>query len=382
MRKNGISNVLRNCLFCLLCAVIWLPGMSWAQAAAVPAGGKTTQEIDQQAAEITAKMSLENKIGQMMILGIQGPALDETTRQQLQDLHAGGVILYDANMETKAQVRGLNQELQKAYGKNLPLFIGVDEEGGLVSRMKHELTPPLSEEAIGRTGNPLAARESAIQTAKNLKALGFNLNFAPVADVGSGRERSFSKLPIEAADFVDQAAKGYEQEGMLYTLKHFPGIGKGHADTHLDRVVVDASLEKLQAEDILPFQLVLQKHKQNNFFVMVSHVLYPALDADHPASVSRAVQTDLLRGKLGYQGIIATDAMEMGALSRYYSYEEMGIKAIQAGADILMVCHGYDHERVVYNSVLKAVQDGVLPVQRIDESVRRIVAAKMENLLP
>ena len=381
---SGSCDLGGKCLLCLLGVLFWLGVLpSVVSAQSVPSsslaagGGQSGEAVVEQT---LAGMSLEEKVGQMVMIGIQGTVLDAASRQQLQAIHAGGVILYDPNMQTREQVRQLNQQLQQEYGNKIPLFLGVDEEGGRVARMTNELTPPLSEEALGRTGHPLAAKASAVQTARALKALGFNLNFAPVADVGSGRERSFSTAPAIAADFVEQAAGGYEQEKMLYTLKHFPGIGKGHADTHLDRVVVDAPLEQLQTEDLLPFQRVLQKYPQHHYLVMVSHVLYTAIDAENPASLSWEVQTRLLRNQLGYQGIIITDAMEMGALSKYYSFAEMGVKAVQAGVDILLVCHGYDHERTVYESVLQAVRKGTIPEQRIDASVRRILQVKYSCL--
>ena len=336
---------------------------------------------EKRAEQILGHMSLEEKVGQMLLLGIHGPQIDAETDQLLQQVKPGGIILYDANMQDPRQVTALNHDLQQHYGKQQPLFLGLDEEGGLVARMKEHLSAPCSEEALGQTGRPVEARKSAIRISQELKTLGFNMNFAPVADIGSGRERSFSKSATVVADFVEAAAQGYEQENMIYVLKHFPGIGKGKADTHQDRVVVAASREELQNEDIQPFRRIIGKYPVTDYFVMVSHVTYPALDAGNPATLSRAIQTDLLRGQLGYTGVIITDAMEMGALSRYYSFDEIGIKAIQAGADILLVSHGYEHEQAIYASVLAAVKAGVIPESRIDASVRRILKVKLGHLI-
>lgn len=340
-----------------------------------------TIALDARADEIIAGMSLEEKVGQMMMLGIRSTELDEDTQSLLGHIPAAGIILYDANMQSKEQVKELNAALQQGYGQKWPLFIGLDEEGGQVARMKEELPAPLSQEAIGAAGNPQEARDSAVKISKELKALGFNMNFAPVADVGSGRERSFSKSAAAAADFVDAAVQGYEQEKMIYVLKHFPGLGKGQKDTHLDMVTVAASRAELQAEDLLPFRRIIRKNPEGGYFIMVSHISYPALDPVYPASLSHAIQTDLLRGELGYQGVIVTDAMEMGALSRHYSFDEMGVKAVQAGVDILLVCHGCDHERAIYDSVLAAVRDGTIPEARIDASVRRIIKIKLQRLI-
>ena len=186
---SGSCDLGGKCLLCLLGVLFWLGVLpSVVSAPSVPSsslaagGGQSGEAVVEQT---LAGMSLEEKVGQMVMIGIQGTVLDAASRQQLQAIHAGGVILYDPNMQTREQVGQLNQQLQQEYGKKIPLFLGVDEEGGRVARMKNELTPPLSEEALGRTGHPLAAKASAVQTARALKALGFNLNFAPVADVAA-----------------------------------------------------------------------------------------------------------------------------------------------------------------------------------------------------
>ena len=349
----------------------------------VAAGEKNpAADIEQPADRMIAGMSLEEKVGQMMILGLHGPALDAESKALLDEIRPAGIILYDANMETQDQVQKLNQELQAKYGQKIPLFISVDQEGGFVSRMQDQLTPPPSQEAIGRTGQPENARKSAVETAKRLRSLGFNVNFAPVADVGSGRERSFSKDAKVAAAFVEQAAAGYEQEHMIYALKHFPGIGRGHKNSHLDSVVVAADKKTLLTEDVLPFQRVMAKYPPEDYFIMVSHISYPALDKEYPASLSAVIVTDLLRRQFGWQGVIITDAMEMGALSKHYSFHDTGVKAVQAGEDILMVAHGYDHAREVYHGVLQALRDGIISQERIDASLKRILRVKLQHLYP
>lgn len=352
------------------------PGIAAASAGESPAAVDMNKLVD----TMLANMSIEQKVGQMMMVGIHGPSLDKENQALLQQIQPGGVILYDDNMKSQAQVRQLNQQLQAKYGQKMPLFISVDEEGGLVSRMKNDLTPPPSQEAIGRTGKPERAREAAGQIARNLHALGFNVNFAPVADVGSGRERSFGRDPKRVADFVQQAAAGYEETNMIYTLKHFPGIGRGHTDSHLDTVVVDAPREVLQREDMLPFRQAMAQYRPENYFIMVSHISYPALDANNPASLSSIIVTDMLRRQLGWQGVIITDAMEMGALAKYYSFEEMGVKAVQAGEDLLLIAHGHEAAKQIYQGILKAVRNGEISQERLDASVKRILLVKLHHL--
>ena len=216
-------------------------------------------------------------------------------------------------------------------------------------------------------------------TAKELKFLGINVNFAPVADVGTPDTRSFSNNPSTVATFLDSAAKGYENEDFIYCLKHFPGIGKRISDPHQEISSIDVSRETLEKEDIFPFKFIIDKHPQDKFMVMVSHLKYPALDEENSATLSYEVMTNLLRKELNFSGIIITDDLEMGAISNYNTFTEVGVKAIKAGADILLVCHDYQHEQEVYFGILEAVQNGEITEERIDESVRRILKVKLNN---
>ena len=165
-------------------------------------------------------------------------------------------------------------------------------------------------------------------------------------------------------------------------MKHFPGLGKGEADTHLDTVVVKADKDTLEAEDLVPFRAMLAQHGEsdgidpNRFFVMVSHITYTAIDENLPASLSPAIMTDLLRGELGWQGVIVTDDLEMGAAD-VFPFRELGVRAIEGGADLVLVCHDYGHQQDVFNGLLLAVQNGIIPESRIDDSVRRILRAKL-----
>ena len=325
------------------------------------------------------KMTIDEKIGQMMMIGIYGYEIDENISWILDQYHCGGIILYDRNMDTKSQVKNLTLDLQAKSNKKLPLFIAIDEEGGRVVRMRHEIKPAPSQEEIGNTGEPESAKIWAETTAKELKFLGINVNFAPVADVGTPDTRSFSNNPSTVATFLDSAAKGYENEDFIYCLKHFPGIGKRISDPHQEISSIDVSRETLEKEDIFPFKFIIDKHPQDKFMVMVSHLKYPALDEENSATLSYEVMTNLLRKELNFSGIIITDDLEMGAISNYNTFTEVGVKAIKAGADILLVCHDYQHEQEVYFGILEAVQNGEITEERIDESVRRILKVKLNN---
>jgi len=343
---------------------------------------------DEKSAAIVQKMSDAEKVGQLLMIGIQGTELDADSRFMLSEYHIGGIILFDRNMKSQEQVRALNDSLQKnASDAGLPLFLAIDEEGGAVARMKEAFPPPPAAAEIGRTGDPQAAYRYAADTAHGLKAMGFNLNFAPVADLGATYGRSYANDAATATKFVAAALEGHSNAGLLATIKHFPGLGRGESDTHEDTVTVHADRATLEASDLVPFREMIAKRNAaknakgaSGWFVMATHTMYPALDAKNPASLSPAILQGLLREELSYDGVIVTDDLEMGAISRHYGFDRAGVEAILAGADLVLVCHDYAHETAVYNGLLKAVKSGEISKDRLDASVRRIVKAKIEYL--
>lgn len=336
--------------------------------------------IDEKVDKIVESMSQTEKLGQMMMIGIQGTKVDDDSLYMLNQYHMGGVILFDRNMDSPEQVKQLTSDLQAQSNEKVPLFIGIDEEGGDVVRMAEKLTPPPSQKEIGATGDIEQAKTWAIKTAKSLKDMGINVNFAPVADVGSNDKRSYSTDANTVIDFVRAATKGYQQENIIYSLKHFPGIGKGRVDSHVDSSSIDVAKEVLMAEDIIPFKTIIDENEPNDYFILVSHLKYPALDEEYPASLSSKIMTDLLRYELGYKGIIITDDMEMGAVANHNDFRSIGVKAVKAGADIVLVCHEYEHQQEVYLGLLDAVNSGEISQERIDESVKRIIKVKLLHL--
>lgn len=336
--------------------------------------------IDEKVDKIVESMSQTEKLGQMVMIGIQGRKVDDDSLYMLNQYHMGGVILFDRNMESPEQVKQLTSDLQAQSNEKVPLFIGIDEEGGDVVRMAEKLTPPPSQKEIGATGDIEQAKTWAIKTAKSLKDMGINVNFAPVADVGSNDKRSYSTDANTVIDFVRAATKGYQQENIIYSLKHFPGIGKGKVDSHIDSSSIDVAKEVLMTEDILPFKTIIDENEPNDYFILVSHLKYPALDEEYPASLSSKIMTDLLRYELGYKGIIITDDMEMGAVANHNDFRSIGVNAVKAGADIVLVCHEYEHQQEVYLGLLDAVNSGEISQERIDESVKRIIKVKLLHL--
>ena len=342
----------------------------------------TENGIRQLADVITGKMTPEEKIGQMMFVGINGTTLTESTKNTLASMRVGGVILFDRNMENREQVKELNNSLRNLSlnSYSLPLFLAVDQEGGLVTRMKqHAYTAPSAAE-IGTTGIPEEAYKHANATGKDIRELGFNLDFAPVLDMGSRMHgRTYGTAPQQVAVFGEQACRGLRDSGVLFTVKHFPGMGRSETDPHTEKSVVNVPQETILQEDLQPFRHIIDQYPHHQFMVMAGHIRYPAFDAK-PASLSPVILKQMLRNQLGYQGIVITDDLDMGAVSEGYKPEEIGIAAVQAGTDILLSCHNPEVQQRIYRSTLQAVKDGKISRTDIDASVRRIVYCKLKTL--
>ncbi|MBQ9486459.1 MAG: glycoside hydrolase family 3 protein [Selenomonadaceae bacterium] len=325
--------------------------------------------------EILKSMSLTEKIGQMVLIGVHGTEMNDDIKFLLNQYHFGGIIFFDRNMQNKAQVKKFTEDLNAVANEKVPLFIALDEEGGRVARMKHDLQVMPSQQEVGLTGNVNEAYDCARLTAQNLREIGVNINFAPVADVGRDT-RHFSEDPQTVAAFVESAAKGYESENFFYTLKHFPGIGKSKIDPHKAISDIEDSKAVLEVEDLPPFKKVIAENDNSKFMVMMGHLKYTALDDQNPASISPAIITGLLRDELKFSGVIITDDLQMGATDNYA--ENIGVKAVKAGVDIALVCHEYDAQQKLYLSILDAVKSGEISEERINESVRRILKMKLQ----
>ena len=331
--------------------------------------------------KLVANMSDADKVGQLMMIGIHGKTLNDDAKFMLNEYRVGGIILFDRNMESKDQVKSLIADINKT-GKSAgltPLFIGIDQEGGAVARMEDQLIKVPPAEELGK--EPIEQAVSlAKQSGTELKDLGFNINFAPVADLGLTYGRSFSTNPDDVVRYASAVGKAYDEAGLWYSYKHFPGIGKTDVDLHADTSVVPVSKETLLNEDTKVFVDLIKQSKPNTYAIMVSHAMYPQIDADHPSSLSKAIITDWLRKDMGYNGVVVTDDMDMGALAKHYTFGDMAVQSILAGSDILLVCHEYEHMQEAYNGLMKAVKDGRISKERLDESVKRILLMKMSKI--
>ena len=331
--------------------------------------------------KLVANMSDADKVGQLLMIGIHGKILNDDAKFMLNEYRVGGIILFDRNMESKDQVKSLVTDINKT-GKSAgltPLFIGIDQEGGAVARMEDQLIKVPPAEELGK--EPIEQAVSlAKQSGTELKDLGFNINFAPVADLGLTYGRSFSTNPDEVVRYTSAVGKAYDDAGLWYSYKHFPGIGKTDVDLHADTSVVPVSKETLLNEDTKVFVDLIKQSKPNTYAIMVSHAMYPQIDPDHPSSLSKAIITDWLRKDMGYNGVVVTDDMDMGALAKHYTFGDMAVQSILAGSDILLVCHEYEHMQEAYNGLMKAVKDGRISKERLDESVKRILLMKITKI--
>lgn len=336
---------------------------------------------EQKVDKLVANMSDADKVGQLLMIGIHGKTLNDDAKFMLNEYRVGGIILFDRNMESKDQVKTLIADINKA-GKSAgltPLFLGIDQEGGAVARMEDQLIKVPPAEELGNAPIEQAA-SLAKQSGAELKDLGFNINFAPVADLGLTYGRSYSTNPDEVVRYAGAVGKAYDEAGLWYSYKHFPGIGKTDVDLHADTSIVPVSKETLLSEDTKVFVDLIKQSKPNTYAIMVSHAMYPQIDPDHPASLSKAIITDWLRKDMGYNGVVVTDDMDMGALAKHYTFGDMAVQSILAGSDILLVCHEYEHMQEAYNGLMKAVKDGRISKERLDESVKRILLMKMSKI--
>lgn len=334
---------------------------------------------------VLAQMSLEQKVGQLMAVGFIGPAFSAELAQLIADLHIGGIFLFGGNVDSPQQVTQLVREAQVAAraGGDPPLFVAIDQEGGGTSHLPQAkgFTEFPSAMALAATGSLTDARRTGEAMARQLKALGVNMNLMPVLDVNTNPAnpiigtRAFSALPDQAAAFGRAMIEATQAAGVMAVGKHFPGHGSASDDSHLSLPTVARSRAELDAVDLPPFHAAIDAGVAA---LMSAHIHFPALDAERvPATLSRNALTGLLRGELGFDGLVMTDALEMGALSASgYPLPEAAAAALNAGADVLSMNAPFDQVRAAHARVVQAVNVGEIPMARLDDAVRRILRAK------
>lgn len=326
------------------------------------------------------EMTLTEKIGQMVIVGVDGSSIDEYSKTMIHTYKVGGFILFKKNIEDTEQALTLINQLKSHNNSSeFPLFVSVDEEGGRVTRMPDEFLPIPSNEEIGKIVDERLSRKIGSAIAREIKMFGFNLNFAPVLDINSNPhnpvigDRAFGTSPEIVSKLGIATMKGMQSEKVIPVAKHFPGHGDTWTDSHEVLPVLNHTLQRFMSFEMVPFREAI---KQGMDVVMVAHILLPKVDAKDPASLSKPIITDLLRNKLQFGGVIITDDLTMGAITQTYDIGKAAVLSIQAGSDIILVCHDYDKQVEVLQSLKQAVSDGTIPIQTIDDSVYRILALK------
>ncbi|ADN36290.1 glycoside hydrolase family 3 domain protein [Methanolacinia petrolearia DSM 11571] len=348
---------------------------------------------------IVPDATLDEKIGQMILVGFRGFTADNDSQiaDDIRNGRVGGVILFDRdvalnsserNIKSPEQVFSLNGQL-KGYAENIPLFISVDQEGGKICRLKESYGFPAvpSAEYLGSMDNETVTRDAGSILADTVKDAGFNMNFAPVVDLMVNPDspaigklnRSFSEDPVVVVRNAGWIIDEHQEAGIITAIKHFPGHGSAMADSHAGFTDVTDTWSE---EELIPYQILIDEGIPD--IVMTAHIYNRNLDPDYPATLSEKTITGVLRDRLGYDGVVITDAMDMGAISDNYGIKEALNLSINAGCDIILFANNivYD-ERIAENAtglIKELVLDGEIPEERINESYERIIRLKMKYL--
>jgi beta-N-acetylhexosaminidase len=336
--------------------------------------------------ELRTSSGLVDEIGQLFMAGMPGPRLDEGTVSLIRDFNLGGIILFARNVEDPLQVARLCLDLQEcsaAYGRS-PLFLAVDQEGGRVARLRGPFTLFPGNAALGAAEDGEAkAVEFGSITAREMKLVGLNMNLAPVVDVQRGEMekhlagRSFGEDPRKVAFLGRTVVRSLQENGVMSVAKHFPGLGRTSLDPHFHLPRIDIGREELEVINLPPFKAAVEEGVSG---IMSSHAVYPALDAERPATLSPIVLGRLLRGELRFGGLVITDDLEMGAISNQWSVAEAAASALDAGADILLICKEQKNVLEAMERIKNRISEGTTPIERLRDSCERIRSAKSRFL--
>ncbi len=323
---------------------------------------------------------LRAHVGQLLTLGFDGLEASAKLRSALATMQPGGIILFARNIDSAQQTHALLRESQRQVAT--PMFLCVDMEGGTVDRLKNVIAPTPSVADVFATGNKKLFRLHGRLIGREVSTLGFNVDYAPVLDLGFERSRSVmtsrttSPDPKDAIAYAREFLKGLRDEHILGCGKHFPGLGEADLDTHHKLPSIDKPWNNLWNEDLLPYRTLRRELP----FVMVAHAGYPAVTKDNtPASLSKKWITDILKKKIGYKGLIISDDLEMGGVLAVASIEEAAIQTLRAGADIFLVCHNEEHVWRTYHAVLQEAERDKRFAKIVTTAAKRVLAFKKKS---
>lgn len=326
------------------------------------------------------EMTLDEKIGQMVLSGFNGTDFNGELDTLINDLKVGGVILFSRNIEDSNQLKKLNLDIEEA-NKNIPVFISIDEEGGRVNRLAKNIKRFESAKSIGDKGDIKYAYENGKEIGKTLKAYKINMNFAPVLDIYSNSkntvigDRAFGNNEKIVETMGIATMQGLKDEDVIPVIKHFPGHGDTEVDSHIGLPVVEKSIDQLYDFELVPFKKAIESGAEA---VMVSHILMKQIDDKNPATLSYNLITEILRNDMEFSNVIITDDMCMKAITNRLSVEEASIKSIKAGSDIILIGSDIGKTKSVIEKIKLAVERNEISEKRIDESVYRILKLKQK----
>ncbi|NOY53985.1 MAG: beta-N-acetylhexosaminidase [Deltaproteobacteria bacterium] len=322
------------------------------------------------------------QIGQLFVCGFEGIRPNGTILRLIREYGIGGVILFSRNIETPRQTAELVQELQAAA--KIPLFIGIDQEGGRVSRLPSPFTRFPGNDALGRTASGRLACRFGRAVGKELAVVGINLDFAPVLDINTRPDnpvigtRAFGSDPTIVSDLGCAVIDGLQKE-IIACGKHFPGHGDTSLDSHLTLPEVPHGIDLLRRRELIPFIRAVACGVES---IMTAHVLYRPIDPDYPATLSPKIVQGILRKELHFNGVVFSDDLEMKAVEDHFGIETSSILALQAGVDSLLICHHPEKQEKAIEAVTRSVEEGAISLSRIEESAGRILDLKRRRLSP
>ncbi len=329
-------------------------------------------------------MTLREQVGQLFMIGFDGTDLSPALISWIQEYQPGGIILFSRNLVDASQIAHMTNALQE-LALSSPLLMAIDQEGGKVSRLPSGFTifPPAA--TVAACGSPDFAYQAAAVTAQELRAVGFNMNMAPVLDVNTNPsnpiigDRAFSGDPEQVCTLGNATISGLHDHGVIACGKHFPGHGETTKDSHKELPVVTLPKERLEKIELQPFRSAIAHGLMT---MMSAHIHYPALDDTVPATLSHPIMTTLLRDELGFSGVILSDDLEMNAIAEHSSMGEAAVRSIQAGVDLILICHQQPRQAEAIEAIEQAVANGDISRDRLEASLTRIAALKQRFLLP
>lgn len=330
--------------------------------------------------EKVKSMSLEEKIGQLMIVGFDGITINDRVIAFIEEIKVGGFILFARNIVDENQTLDLLNQLKEANSNNdIPLFLSIDEEGGTVSRLPKSFLQLPGAMTVGNKNNRDISYDFGMILGKRVKSLGFNIDFAPVLDINSNPNnpvignRAFGTTIDPVVSSGIEVMRGIRDSEVIPVGKHFPGHGDTNVDSHINLPTVDKTIEELMSFELIPFKEAIGENME---MLMIAHILYPRIDERYPATMSPKIIQEVLRDDLSYDGVVVSDDMTMGAIVKNFSLEDGVLSFLKSGGDMALICHGEDNPKLVFERIKTAVEAGELTEEEINRKVYRILKLK------